>query len=1280
MAIRFYFLGSFDLCDDHQALVKPPTQKSQSLLAYLILQRTRPQTREHLMNLFWGEHPDHKARRSLTTALWHLRNCLPGDNFIISDYSTVHINPQAIIWVDVDEFIRLIHSDKPEHIAAALDLYRGTLLDGFYDDWVMNERYSLETDYEEALARLMFMQQDARQYRQALQTALRLVNHDPLREDAHRTAIRAYYQLGQPQSARNQYQRLCQVLKHELGVEPSSETSALFQEIPEQYPAIEITHPIPVEEQPKTELTTRGKHPLETSSTIRIVGRESEILTLVNCWQSARSGHGMVVIVAGEAGSGKSRLVEEFSRQMLWQGVETLYGCCYRFEGTLPYQPVVDALQGALLNLSTKQLESLPPWVIGELSRLVPGLSERLVKPVTQPLENQVQDQYQLFAAILTIITSISAKEGRILIVEDLQWASEDTLQLLHYLARKLAKSPVLIVGTFRVEETGKRQPILDMADQLEREGLARRIQLAPLTQSDITQLVMEISGEGADIPLLAEWLYQESEGNPFYVMESIKALFETGMVRLEEGVWKADLQQIQASRSYIPAGIHQVIQERLHRLDEISRETLVLAAVIGREFNFDLLCAIQSRGEEITLTSLDHLLRSRLVEESKHPVELDYVFTHHKIQEVAYQGLSKQRKLKIHALVAQTLERMYPGQSAPVNAQLAFHYLNAGCQDRNYVEKAISYSIIAGDQARILYANQEAINHYRRAINLLEAGRDHERTARTLMKIATTYHNAFDFKATQQAFNEAFKLWKRASAQPDPRPLPGSAILRLPWQDPLSLDPAKAFNIYAWGIAKHLFSCLVTFGPDKEIVPDIAKTWQVLEGGRKYIFHLRDDIHWSDGGSLTAQDFEYAWKRLLDPSTGWIHASLMYDIKGGRAFNQGSSDSQAVGVFAPDNTTLVVELEHPAAYFLSLLGFVCPVPRHIVEKMGDRWTEPENIVTNGPFLLKSGYRSKEIILVRNPAYHGSWRGNVQEVHLILLPSQNWPMLLHLYQSGVLEALDLTTFPPESINDIRSKYAGEYLSCPDLLSYNLGFDVSRPPFNDLRIRRAFALAIDRECMVEQLFNNYALVANGGFIPPGMPGHSSDIGLQHNPEQARRLLAEAGYPEGRGFPKVDALYLDNPYRNPICECLRQQWLEILGIDSTWQTAGWEEYVSRILNQPPHISAMTWLAEYYTDPDDFLKVGMSHAKIFTKWENENYVSLVKQAGWITDLNERLKLYAQAERILIDEVALFPLIYGQIELLVKPYLKRFSMSHLSDWTFKDILVASPPGRPGE
>jgi ABC-type oligopeptide transport system substrate-binding subunit len=472
-----------------------------------------------------------------------------------------------------------------------------------------------------------------------------------------------------------------------------------------------------------------------------------------------------------------------------------------------------------------------------------------------------------------------------------------------------------------------------------------------------------------------------------------------------------------------------------------------------------------------------------------------------------------------------------------------------------------------------------------------------------------------------------------------------------------------------------------VAFGPDKEIIPDVAKTWQVMEDGRKYVFHLRDDVHWSDGTRLTAADFEYGWKRLLDPATGWIHASLMYDLKGAQAFHQGeTNDSRGVGVSAQDETTLVVELEEPAAYFLSLLGYVCPVPRHIVEKLGDHWAEPEHIVTNGAFLLKDRCRSNAITLTRNPGYHGLWRGNVQEVQLNIVSLQDWPKLLQLYQHGALEALDLNTFPPEAINDIRSRYAGEYLSGSDLLSYNLGFDVSRLPFNDRRVRLAFAMAIDREFMVESLFNNYALVANGGFIPPGMPGYSSNIGLPYDPEQAQRLLAEAGYPGSRGFPKVDALYLDNPYRNPIGEYLCQQWLEILGIDITWQTTGWEEYVSRILNQPPHISSMTWLAEYHTDPDDFLKVGMSHARIFTKWENERYDSLVKKAGRITDQNERLKLYAQAERILIDEVALFPLIYGQIELLVKPYLKRFSISHLSDWSFKDIWVTSPPVEPGE
>jgi ABC-type oligopeptide transport system substrate-binding subunit/DNA-binding SARP family transcriptional activator len=1281
MVVRFYFLGAFDLRGDQQALLKPPTQKSQSLLAYLVLQRKHPLSRDHLINLFWGERPEHKARRSLTTALWHIRNSLPAD-FIISDYSSVQLNPQAKIWVDVDEFSRLVYSNDPKNLATALNLYRGTLLDSFYDDWVMNERYRIEADYEEALARLMLIQQNASQYQQALHTAQRLVEHDPLREDAYRVVIQAYCRLGQPQAALKQYQRLCQILEQELGVDPASETRELYHKIREVSLAGETAYQIPVEEQPNAGMPVWGKHPLETPGAVRFVGRKSELDYLDECWQTVRSGYGKLVLISGEAGVGKSRLVEEFSKQKRWQGVEVLYGRCYEFERMLPYQPVIDALHSILLFLSKVELESLPNWVIRELAHLVPELAERTGKPSYRLQESWEQERNQLFAAILAIVISLGTRGGRLLVIEDLHWASEATLQLLHYLVRNLDETAVLIVGTFRLEGSSERQPALEMVDQLEREDLAKRIQLAPLRQGEIEQLVMEMSGGGAEMLHLAQWLYLETEGNPFFLMESVKALFEAGMLRLEEGTWQGDFQRMQAWKSSIPAGISQLIQNRIQRLDEASLETLTLAAVIGREFDFDLLCAAQGQGEETTLTAIDKLLRSRIIEEGRNPVEPDYIFSHHKFQEVVYQTIPARRKSRMHDCVAQTLERMYPEQPARLFAELAFHYLRAGRQNHDYIEKSIAYSIAAGDQARILYAHHEAIDHYQQALSLLDEERDYERAARTLMKIVSTHHNAFDFKGVQKALDDSFKMRKRAARQQSALQItPANQVLKLPWQDPLSLDPAKAFNVYAWGIIKHLFSRLVEFGPDKEVIPDIAKTWQVMEDGRKYVFQLRKDVRWSDGTILTAVDFAYAWKRLLDPSTGWIHASLMYNIKGGRAYHRGETvDSSQVGVFAEDETTLVVELEEPACYFLSLLGYVCPVPRHIVEKLGDRWAEPENIVTNGAFLLKDCCRSEAISLVRNPDYHGTGRGNVQEVRLDIVPNQDWSNLLHLYQQEALHALDLTTFPSEAINNIRSRYSGEFLSGPDLLSYNLGFDVSRPPFNDRRVRLAFAMAIDREFMIGSLFNNYALVANGGFVPPGMPGHSSNIGLPYDPEQAQRLLAEAGYPGGRGFPKVDALYLDNPYRNPIGEYLRQQWLEILGIDSIWQVTGWEEYVSRILNQPPHISSMTWLAEYHTDPDDFLKVGMSHARIFTKWENERYDSLVKQAGRKSDQNERLKLYAQAERILIDEVALFPLLYGQIELLVKPYLKRFSVSHLSDWTFKDIWVASLPSEPGE
>ena len=215
--LRLYFLGTLDIRYDDQPLPKPATLKSQSLLAYLILHRYQPQPRDRLVGLFWGDRPERKARRSLATALWHIRRCLPED-YILSD-------PQADLWLDVDEFESRVSHDDVAGLQSAVALYRGHFLDGFYDDWIINERYRLETLFSEALARLMAGQETRGEHDAALSTALRLLDHDPLREDAHRLAMCAYCRLGQRNAALEQYRRCREVVQEELGAEPMVETT-----------------------------------------------------------------------------------------------------------------------------------------------------------------------------------------------------------------------------------------------------------------------------------------------------------------------------------------------------------------------------------------------------------------------------------------------------------------------------------------------------------------------------------------------------------------------------------------------------------------------------------------------------------------------------------------------------------------------------------------------------------------------------------------------------------------------------------------------------------------------------------------------------------------------------------------------------------------------------------------------------------------------------------------------------------------------------------------------
>jgi oligopeptide transport system substrate-binding protein len=478
------------------------------------------------------------------------------------------------------------------------------------------------------------------------------------------------------------------------------------------------------------------------------------------------------------------------------------------------------------------------------------------------------------------------------------------------------------------------------------------------------------------------------------------------------------------------------------------------------------------------------------------------------------------------------------------------------------------------------------------------------------------------------------------------------------------SLDPTMATmaaDTASTAMIEQLFSGLVKLTPEMDVVPDVARTWEVLEGGRKYVFHLRNDQRWSDGVPVVAGDFEYAWKRLLDPATGSPSASLLYDVKGARAFHRGEGGREDVGVRALDEVTLVVELEGPTGYWLHLLtvSFTYPLPRHVVEAHGKAWTEVEHIVTNGPFTLESWQLGRSMVLTRNPEYRGRFRGNIQRAELSLLVNQ-----LASHEAGSVDVY-IGVGVPAKIDRALQQHGEIYVSQPWLNTNYLGFDASRPPFDDPRVRRAFALATDRETWSHELHGGFS-PAIGGFIPPGMPGHSPGIGLPYDPDGARRLLAEAGYPKGSGFPVVDSLApagygtLRNTY-------LKEQWREVLGVEIGWKLVEHTRLSDLLDRAPPHMHSFWWVADY-PDPDSFLRLCIGRR---TRWRNEVYDRLVAAARGAMDQGERLKLYQQADRILVEEAVIVPLTYGRFPLLLQPWVKKYPTSPMNAWYFEDVIL---------
>lgn len=476
---------------------------------------------------------------------------------------------------------------------------------------------------------------------------------------------------------------------------------------------------------------------------------------------------------------------------------------------------------------------------------------------------------------------------------------------------------------------------------------------------------------------------------------------------------------------------------------------------------------------------------------------------------------------------------------------------------------------------------------------------------------------------------------------------------------EPPTLDWSLATDGVSFNVLTNLVEGLTQYNERLEPVPAVAERWEFSEGGRVITFYLRRDVRWSDGRPVTAHDFEYSWKRLLNPATAAQYAYFLFDVENAFDYNSGKiKDPAQVGVKAVSDTELQVRLTRPVIYFPSLTTFMVtfPLRRDIIEKFGDRWTDPEHMVTNGPFRLKQWYHEYKLTLEANPDYYGG-RPELDKVLMYVVRERTTE--LTLYETG---ELDFAELPPVAIPHYQ--HHAEYHNLPVLRGYYYGFNVTRKPFNDPRVRRALSHAIDRTQIPVILKGGQLPTAS--WIPKGMFGYNPDIGPAFDPEKARRLLAEAGYPGGKNFPAFSVFYNTDPTHRLIAQFVQAQWKQHLGLQVGLEDQEWKVYLKNLEIDPPPVFRLGWGADF-PDPDNFMNLFISTSgNNRLRWHNERYDRLIALGAAEQDPEIRKAIYDEAQILLTEtDAAIISLFVAAQNLLVKPYVQHLDINAL-EWMY--------------
>jgi oligopeptide transport system substrate-binding protein len=486
---------------------------------------------------------------------------------------------------------------------------------------------------------------------------------------------------------------------------------------------------------------------------------------------------------------------------------------------------------------------------------------------------------------------------------------------------------------------------------------------------------------------------------------------------------------------------------------------------------------------------------------------------------------------------------------------------------------------------------------------------------------------------------------------------------------EPPTLDWSLATDSVSITVIENLMEGLTRYDEKLQPQPAIAKKWEVSRDGKTYRFYLREDVRWTDGHPVTAEEFEYSWKRLLDPKTAAEYAYFLYDLVNGYEYNTGQiKDASQVGVKALGPWILEVNLKKPIVYFPTLTTFTVTFPQRkdLIERYGDHWTDPDYLITNGPYQLKQWKHEYKLVLAANRDY---FNGRPQVDRVLMFVVNEPTTALTLYETGDLD-VDVR-LPPEAIPFYQDN--PQFHRIPVLRGYYYGFNVTKSPFRDARVRKTFSLAIDREELSQILKGGE--VPTTSWIPPGMFAYNSEIGLKYDPTQAKQLLAQAGYPGGDKFPPVTVMYDTNPINNLIAENLQAQWQRNLNVRVNLENQEWKVFLKRLKTDTPMIFRLGWGADY-PDPDNFMALFATHSgNNNTHWSHPHYDELIAEAASEPDPNQRQRMYDEAQRILTEqEVPMMPLFAGVQNILIKPYVQGLEFNAMEILSLRKVYFADP------